>query len=463
MKTDVIEKVKYIETSYPVETIEYDGIKLWPFLRSNIFTIYYYSDEQSDSVVMKNVSAIRRIWQAITTTSLKVMFKKNAAFVFTDDVGVKKYNGAYIDRIMYGIFTVEAKTIPCVVKLMSRNITAKDKYINSDFIIFIAKLMEIFYKPKLTNIKNICILDEIIEYLKIDFKYSKYLRSVKILLDFYTWYFKLIKPIKIYVNCYYDFWRLPAFFVAKQMRIPIIEMQHGLINLSNIAYIGFKNITPNPYPTHLFVFGDAFKLSVNEFIYPSKNIFVVGNCYIDLMLRDKNRNSKLFNKKYPNINNKIIITVASQYDIDREILDFTMQTASMDERFFFIFIPRFIKDYHKKFKHANISIETELDVYQCMQNSHITSAVVSTCAVESLAFGTPTVLINIGGLAVFNYADFFSEIHSVLYADTPDEYVQQIYKAIAFDRVSVAEEGKLFFADNYSERLKDAIIKIESK
>ena len=461
MKTDVIEKIKYIETYYPVEIIEYDGIKLWPFLRSNMFTIYYCSDQDSNPAIMKKCSLMRRVWEAITTTSLKVMFKKNAAFVFTDDVGVKKYNGAYIDRIMQGIFDIEPETIPCVIKLMSKAIVAKNKYINSDFIIFIIKLMRVFYKTKKVDIKNISVLDDIIAYLKIEFDYSKYLDLFKILLDFYSWYFNVIKPSKIYVNCYYDFWRLPAFFIAKRMQIPVIEMQHGLINRSHIAYAGFKNITPNPYPDYLFVFGDKFKSAISEYVYPHGNIFSVGSYYINLMLKSKERNVELFNRKYFDIKDKIVITVASQYDIDKEILDFIIEAAKLDNRLFFIFIPRFVKDYHSEFKNECILIETDFDVYQCMQNSHITSAVVSTCAVESLIFGTPVVMMNIKGLALFNYQSFFSDINSVFYADTPAEYVELVKQAIQLDRNVVCEEGRLFFADNYEERLQTAFSEIE--
>lgn len=463
MKTDVIEKIKYIETHYPVETIEYDGIKLWPFLRPNMFTIYYYSDQDSNPAVMKKCSPIRRVWEAITTTSLKVMFKKNAAFIFTDDVGVKKYNGIYVDRIMQGFFDIEPETIPCVIKLMPKTIVAENKYINSDFIILIIKLMGVFYKTKKVDIKNISVLDDIIAYLKIEFDYSKYLDLFKILLDFYSWYFNKIKPSKIYVNCYYDFWRLPAFFIAKRMQIPVIEMQHGLINTSHIAYAGFKNITPNPYPDYLFVFGDKFKSAISEYVYPHGNIFSVGSYYINLMLKSKERNVELFNKKYSNLSDKIIITVVSQHDIDEKILDFVKNVAGIDDRLFFIFIPRFVKDYHLHFKNNNVMMELEFDVYQCMQNSHITTAVVSTCAVESLAFATPVVLLNIDGLAAFNYSHFFSGIRSVLYATSPEEYIEQVYKAVNFDKDSVVEEGRLFFTDNYSERLKNAIAEISDK
>ncbi|QOW61716.1 hypothetical protein [Treponema pedis] len=462
-KLDVLKKLKYIEEKYPVETINYRNIKIWPFIRCSIFNIYYFSDEVANTTVGNiTETKIQRVFSALKLTSIVTFFKKHAVIVFTDDVGMKNFHGEYIDRIMQGIFSEELSALPVVTKIHSQEVISLNKYVHADFLSFFIKLFSWFLPIKKNQISGGNILKNIISELEIQFDFFKYLKTINGALYFYSMWFSMIKPRKIYVNCYYDLLRMPAFFVAKQACIPIIEVQHGSIT-SEPAYKAFKAISEHPYPNYLFVFGDRFKYGVSKHIYERDAIFSTGSYYIDLMLQDKNRNSELFHKKYPNLKDKIIITVASQYDIDREILDFTMQTASMDKRFFFIFIPRFIKDYHKKFKHANISIETELDVYQCMQNSHITSAVVSTCAVESLAFGTPTVLINIGGLAVFNYADFFSEIHSVLYADTPDEYVQQIYKAIAFDRVSVAEEGKLFFADNYSERLKDAIIKIESK
>ena len=234
-------------------------------------------------------------------------------------------------------------------------------------------------------------------------------------------------------------------------------MQHGVINGQHIAYTSFKSFDITPYPDYLLVFGDRFKLEISKNIYYKDSVFTVGSYYIDLMRQEADTNKCLFEKKYGFLKDKIIITVASQYDIDKAILTFVEQTAKLDSRLFFVFVPRFVKDYHRSYKNDRIVIETELDIYQCMQNSHVTSAVLSTCAIESLAFGTPVVLMDIDGLAQFAYGKFFEGILSVLYAPKPEGFIGKINEAVQFDRNVVREEGNLFFADNHEERLKKVL------
>lgn len=462
MKTDVIEKIKYIETHYPVEIIEYNGIKLWPFLRNSIFTLYYYSGEAPEANEAQKKNKLWRLFTALKETSLTQMLKKQSVIIFTDDLEIKKHNDEYIDRIMQCVFAIETRQIPVIVKRLSYNVPIK-YYVQSDliagFIVLFSKLLH--FKQKAFQGEEI--VKNIIHDLGIQFNYEKIVRLIIGGINFYYIYFELIKPSKIYVNCYYDIMRMPAFYVAKLKHIPVIEMQHGVINSHHTAYTSFKSFDPNPYPDYLLVFGDRFKLDVSEHIYHKNSIFTVGSYYIDLMRQEVEINKHLFEKKYGFLKDKIIITVASQYDIDRDILTFVEQVTKLDSRLFFVFIPRFVKGYHRSYKNDSIVIETELNVYQCMQNSHITSAVLSTCAIESLAFGTPVILMDIGGLAKFVYGEFFKGIVSVLYVSEPKDFVEKVDQAIQLDRNIIRREGSWFFADNYEERLKKALTIIDEK
>ena len=462
MKTDVIEKIKHIETTYPVENIEYAGIKLWPFFRNSIFTLYYYSDQDVTTPVVNKHSKIKRGFKALKLTSLSAMFKKDAAIIFTDDVGMKKHNGMYIDRIMQVFFDLETRSLPIIIKLFPDNVISVAKYVHSDFIAAIIMAFSFFFPIKQRKLVGVSVLQNIIDDLSIEFAYRKNIKLIIAALKFYNIYFAVIRPSKIYIDCYYDILRMPAYYIAKKRHIPTIEMQHGVINDQHIAYTSFKSFDSNPYPDYLLVFGDRFKLDVSENIYRKDSVFAVGSYYIDLMRQEADTNKRLFDKKYGSLKARLIITVASQSDMDKEILTFVEQVAKLDSRLFFIFIPRFVKDYHRSYKNDNITIETELDVYQCMQNSYVTSAVLSTCAIESLAFGTPVVLMDIDGVARFMYGSFFEGIQSVLYASRPDEFIEKVNKAVHFDRNVVQEEGNLFFVDNHKKRLKQALSDIES-
>ena len=462
-KLDTLEKIQYIENKYPIETIAYKNIKFWPFIRASLFDLYYYSDQKvKDGRGSRNkLSNIVRLFRSIRYTSLPLLFKRYASIIFTDDVGMKNHDGIYIDRTMEGIFAFENRTIPVVIKMLPPEVISVVSYIHSDFFAILIRCFSYCFPIRKNHIRAESVLMDILSELQIQFDFYKYIRIINAALCFYNMWFAVIKPKKIYINCYYDILRMPAFFIAKKRNIPVIEVQHGSIT-TEPAYKAFKYVAPNPYPDYLLVFGDRFKLGVSEHIYHKNSIFTVGSYYIDLMRQEVDINKRLFEKKYGFLKDKIIITVASQYDIDRDILTFVEQAAKLDSRVFFIFVPRFVNDYHRSYKNDSIVIETELDVYQCMQNSHITSAVLSTCAIESLAFGTSVVLMNIDGLAQFSYGEFFKGFLSVLYTDSPEDFIEKIQQAIQFDRNVVREEGNLFFVDNHKKRLKQALSDIES-
>ncbi len=457
MKTDLIEKMKYIETTYPVEDIECKGIKLWPFLRTGIFATYSHSDKENNSPSIKKKSKIKLFFEVMTMTSFFTLFKRNAAVIFTDDVGVKKNENIYVDTTMQGIFNVEIKNIPVFKKFSNKKVVPMPKYVHHTFFYIFIYLKMCFFKIEKAKIYSVDVLEIIIKELGIDIDYLKQIKIALSALSFYKFYFRLIKPIAIYVNCYYDILRMPAFYVAKKMGIPVIEQQHGIIAKRHYAYTSFVEIVDNPYPDCIFVYGNYYINQISHFIYNKRSIFPVGNYYIDLMRKQINANRSIFNEKYHFEKNRIIITVASQYDVDKETLSFVEKASDLDDNLYFIFIPRFVKDYHKTYQHDRIIIEDELDVYKCMQNSFITSTVYSTCAIESLAFGTPVVLININNLSKFGYEDFFGSIKSVFYADTPEEYVRLVYQALELDRNIVEADGKTYFSEGYMDNVKKNI------
>jgi predicted glycosyltransferase len=256
--------------------------------------------------------------------------------------------------------------------------------------------------------------------------------------------------------------REAASYAAKEMKIPVIELQHGVISNGHLAYITYVNIEPNPYPDYLFCFGEEFKKFVSPFICEVKNIFVTGNYYIDYIKRNKNKNKELFNKKYSHINSQVIITVASQSMFVDAELEFLEKILEFRKNIYFIYVLREITPKLTCYLHKNISIETELDIYQCMQNSHITSTVYSTCAVESLVFGTPVILMNIQNWARFTYSEFFSPSDAVFYANTPEEYISYITFAINKDRKQIASDATRYYAENPKKCTEQAFEKLST-
>jgi hypothetical protein len=468
MKNDLKARIDEIESKYPVGTIEYEGIKIWPFIRSAIFLAYLFSEEsitKKDKTWDSIYLSTRRIFRVLTTMPLSTLVKKNASVLFTDDAEseLRYIDGKLVDIFAVPVMDYVKDIIPVVSKTRASSITAFPQYINSDFFSIWAKLYSCIKKIDKKKIINRQILVEIVSNLEIQFDIDKYILSTFSFIAIFRLYFKKMNPKDIFLICYYGIDKMAASYVAKEMKIPVIELQHGLIYNAHPPYVTKVNIAPNPYPDYLFCFGEEFKKFVSPFIYNSKNIFIVGNYYIDYIKKNKYRNNIVFLKKYNNLSSQIIVTVAGLTELDSEILEFVEKISGFRHDLFFIYIPRIMTSGFVHYSHKNIFIETELDVYQCMQNSHITSTVSSTCAIESLTFGTPVILMNIQNLAKAFYSDFFSPSDAVFYANTPEEYVSYIPDVINKDRKQIASSATYYYAENPQECTQKVFKKLSGK
>jgi hypothetical protein len=465
MKNDLRIKIKHVELEYPVETIEYSGIKIWPFIRSELFKSYFSSGDFQVSTNDSQTSVfskIKRIFLTLRTTSLSTLFKKKSAVLFTDDgSGLRYLNGKLTDIFAISVLTHEKDLIPIVRKERTPSITAFLHYINNEFFSILTNFYLLIKRNITKKIINKQILTKIISDLQIEFDLDKYLSRVLSFLAVFRLYFNIIKPKKVFLVCYCGIEKMAASYIAKTMNIPVIELQHGVISNEHYSYITKINITPNPYPNYLLCFGEGFKKFVSHFICKQENIFVTGNHYIDFLRKTKDRN--LFSKKYSNNNSQLLVTVAGQSEFDNLILEFIGEILKFRQDIYFIYVPRDLIPELIRFSHANISIETELSIYQCMQNSHITSTVYSSCAVESLALGTPVILINIQKAAKVFYSDFFLPSDAVFYADTPEEYVSHITAALNRNREQIALDALYYYADNSRERTAKALETINKK
>jgi hypothetical protein len=461
MKTDVIDKINYIESKYPVGSITYHGIRIWPFLRKAMFNEYYYEKKTSPTVSRKNiVGNVIKYIKLLRMTSLRLFFIKNATLLFTTDYAgtIRIVNNTQVDRFTAPIIFHEKKYIPIVDKNYKAEISAYSKYIPVNFFnIFI----NIFFKKKIdkNQFENRETLAEIIADLQISYDIDANVIKIYSCIAFFKKLFVFLKPSKLFIVCYYDIKKMAASYVAKEFGIPVIELQHGMISNSHWAYTGLVNIRDNPYPNYLFCFGSSFKKHVSPCIYKPKNIFVTGNYYFDILKREKEKNRKIFQNKYSKYNTKVIITIAAQNDseLDNGMLEFIGSISNISPDIFFIFVPRVPSKKIKASLNTNIIIETELNIYQCMQNSHITSTVYSTCTIESLVFGTPVILFNINNMAKLIYSGILSETNSVFYANTPEEYCSYITQALSISRIKTASYGESFFTSNSIEKTKQAL------
>ncbi|GHV80894.1 hypothetical protein AGMMS49944_26850 [Spirochaetia bacterium] len=151
MNSNACDKINNIERTYPVENIEYKGIKIWPFIRTHLYSYYLYQGTNNDPGIktakMSFLSKVHSVLQAIKLTSFVVLLRKNSAVLFTTNTlgAVRVIDGVYVDSFLGEIIKQEESIIPIILRKGSPRITAFNKFIDRAIFILIIK-MALFHK-----------------------------------------------------------------------------------------------------------------------------------------------------------------------------------------------------------------------------------------------------------------------------------------------------------------------------
>ena len=96
----------------------------------------------------------------------------------------------------------------------------------------------------------------------------------------------------LFVSSAYAIANMFLIYTANKRRIPTVEIQHGLIGESHVAYNTLSDHIPQVYyPDHLMVYGEFDKMTPRHLI-PRRNIHVIGNKLLEVFCQidreDKN-------------------------------------------------------------------------------------------------------------------------------------------------------------------------------
>ena len=385
------------------------------------------------------------------------MFSKNKVLLFTDTAEVRYVDGTAIDKIACELIKNEKDIVPVVRYVRDK----KKNCFNKSIDVSIFEVLPLFthFRFYAAALHGMDILDGLKSDYNLHLDFVPSIKGIVRAIVFWTNYLRKIKPERIYVNCYYDSLKMAMTYAAKTMGIKVIEFQHGVLSHQHFAYNAFAKIVPNPYPDYLLSFGDNFKNMVSQAIYEPESIKVVGSYYLDLVKSRLEINKKLFKEKY-GMEKRTIITVASQVTIDKRLMEFYMRFAKSHKDFFVIFVPRFSEPHHSVSLPENFVIETELDIYQCMQNASIVSTGYSTCCLEALALGKPVLCVDIDNLSVQGLKDFLVPETTLRMCNEDTDPIGIIEELAKISEESIICEGNKYFATGHNILLQKALEEI---
>ncbi|MBN1163132.1 MAG: hypothetical protein JXB45_01000 [Candidatus Krumholzibacteriota bacterium] len=255
--------------------------------------------------------------------------------------------------------------------------------------------------------------------------------------------FKNIQPQAVVIDVWYGWTYFPVTIAAHRLGIKTVDIQHGSQGRSHFAYADWFKPAPknfySPVPQAFWVWGETARedmLRLNESFFEEERIAVVGNhwlnCWVDESLPGITAEIERVKKLSPTSGGPRILVTLQPF-ADYGSLYRAMELSPDHWNWMIRFHPGMDKaqraDMTRRFYKARPGAVIEgvsgslLFPQFHLVDVHLTHD--STCALEALAFGCPTVTFHQRGLQRF---EEFIRKEVMLYA--PQEDSRQIIEAV---------------------------------
>jgi len=269
-------------------------------------------------------------------------------------------------------------------------------------------------------------------------------------------YRKLLKKTSvkyIFMINYYSTTRRAIVKVAKDLGIKVVEIQHGLISPTHVAYIQKDPKNFDDVPDYVLLFGDFYKdiiLNHSE-LFREDQLFVVGNYYIETV---KNAPPDLPDDlKKLKKGKKPIILLTSQTIFSRDVYKPYIEKI-LNTRKYHLIIKNHPGDLKDKFKiyenHPDVTVisDPSISLYELLKIVDIHITVNSTSAIEALMFGVPSLILRYMGYE--KVIQFLIDGKNVIEVDV-DNLIENLEK---LRKIRVEDIGNKFLRSNFLDNIK---------
>jgi hypothetical protein len=179
--------------------------------------------------------------------------------------------------------------------------------------------------------------------------------------------------------------------VAKALEIPVVELQHGVINKYHKGYSYPGDREKEAFPDYLLTFGEYWNNI--EYPIPDEKVIVTGYPYFDMM-----------KKKFEDVEEKNQILFISQGTIGEKLSQFAVELSKQIEDYEIVYKlhPGEFSNWQERYpwlEESEIEVLTnEKQLYQLFAESKIQVGVYSTAIYEGLGFNLKTFLVDLPGI-----------------------------------------------------------------
>lgn len=407
-----------------------DGFEFWPYIRMDVYNqltnLKSFDKTKRKKIkiaynlfahsLVSNPYKIKNIDILFINSPRKFMGKNNLyEDIYLDDILSK---ATYKYSILECLDIVTGKHLkPCKNQnsLYYRDYLDTKSFINSLFlkssnaitirIYQIIKDIEKAFNKKINTELLVSIINK---------KYKQWRASKKI----YGKFLKKINPKAIVEICSYNTSNMIFNEVAHEQKIPVIELQHGVIGKGHLAYNYETCEMYNFFPDYMFVFSEFWKQNI-KLPLEKDRIVATGFPYLE-------KNSKIYFDGEQKGGEKKNIIFISQPEIREKLFKVALALCEMlsdDYQIIFKLHPseldnvEIINNELKKSNVKNFKLveDFSLSIYNFFHISSIQVGYVSTAIYEGLAFNLKTFIykdelseLYMDDLCKMNYAKYFS-------------------------------------------------------
>ena len=443
-------KFNELEKKYEVDKIKVNNIQIWPFLRTYIALKFLLNKQQ----VKLNKSNILKLLLNFFRGIHYFFSNKFEFLAFSDTDRRILVEDKYYDRLV-DFLAQEKETLIIETPLFSHypKENTYSEYLASRLpMLFLEHFICLFIKKP--RIESEDVLINILNETSISINYYKIIKKIKaqeILMNFLLKFKKNIKGVFIVV----PYTKAGIIKACKKKSIPVIELQHGIINNLHPAYNIPLKLDRIFLPDYLLTYGDFEKEIFNEnnFFIENNKVIPIGHSIIEYYRKKLEKNSVIqsFKNKYT-----YIVAITGQVAFDSMLIPFIIDTAQKNDKILYIYIPRGINYFTTKkiIPPQNIIfLNDNINTYEIISNCHFHATVTSTCSIEALCMGIQNIFININNWSKSYYSHLESKKYNY-FANTPDEFLNIIFSSYEVSKQEIIEEYAHFIKIGYESNFR---------
>lgn len=418
-----LDEYKKLDNQLERLNLTYDGLDISYLIRNHVISLIRTKENVGNSEVKVNSKVILRLIRSLIITVPKIL-KKRSIWVFSNAERRKKFDEFYVDRV--GSLVSESKERPLYIEnpiICNHKFPTKEDIL-SDAFFFLGSFLFgiIFFKNSKLKLDQ-----EVFKILKtnnisgnIPSIVKRFVGQYRFMRFFLKYHSRPKKVFIVYPNGYYGY-----IFALKMHKVPIIELQHGIIyeghpSYNTILYSKAQIFKPN----YIFTYGTRDTALLKQIKYiDSENIITVGSYGLWLAKESKLRNSYINN--LIDHNKKTIVMIATANDLEI-MIDLAKKIRNFNNNFNLLILPRINDLLNSKTKGITLLDVNKANVFELYKIADFVITISSTSALESLFMGVPTFVYEFEGRSIFK--ENYAFIQSLNYFNNETSFLELINK-----------------------------------